>query len=180
MESVLVPPLNFAMVCSGVYRSGYPNRKNFTFLKTLQLKTLIYVCPESYAEENQRFAEENQIQVFHYQIKSNKEPYIEMKEKDVLDVLEKILDPAHRPILLHCNKGKQRVGCIVGCLRLLQHWSLSSIFDEYRKFSGDKPRMADQEFMELFPIDKVQYQWSKETDHSFPGILWSVFSVSQT
>ncbi|KAJ1516186.1 hypothetical protein HMI55_002799 [Coelomomyces lativittatus] len=72
MESVLVPPLNFAMVCSGVYRSGYPNRKNFTFLKTLQLKTLIYVCPESYAEENQRFAEENQIQVFHYQIKSNK------------------------------------------------------------------------------------------------------------
>lgn len=26
-EPLLIPPLNFAMVSSGIYRSGYPNKK---------------------------------------------------------------------------------------------------------------------------------------------------------
>lgn len=32
-RAVLVPPLNFGMVLAGIYRSGYPNSKNFPFLK---------------------------------------------------------------------------------------------------------------------------------------------------
>jgi tyrosine-protein phosphatase SIW14 len=43
IPTVLVPPLNFALVGPGVYRSGYPNRKNFEFLKKLQLKSILYV-----------------------------------------------------------------------------------------------------------------------------------------
>lgn len=37
----LVPPLNFAMVAPGVYRSGHPNRQNFSFLRKLGLKTIM-------------------------------------------------------------------------------------------------------------------------------------------
>jgi hypothetical protein len=37
----LVPPLNFAMVAPGVYRSGHPNRQNFPFLRKLGLKTVM-------------------------------------------------------------------------------------------------------------------------------------------
>ncbi len=40
---VLIPPLNFAMVAKGVYRSGYPNSKNFPFLKKLGLKSIMYL-----------------------------------------------------------------------------------------------------------------------------------------
>ena len=29
-------------------------------------------------------------------------------------------------------------------------WSITSIFDEYRRFAGNKARRADQEFIELF------------------------------
>jgi tyrosine-protein phosphatase SIW14 len=29
----MIPPLNFAMVCKGIYRSGHPIPKNFGFLK---------------------------------------------------------------------------------------------------------------------------------------------------
>jgi tyrosine-protein phosphatase SIW14 len=37
----LVPPLNFAMIASGVYRSGHPNKQNFAFLRKLGLKTIM-------------------------------------------------------------------------------------------------------------------------------------------
>eukprot|EP01018_Ginkgo_biloba_P029470 Gb_03231 [translate_table: standard] len=36
-----VPPLNFAMVDKRVYRSGLPNNKNFPFLETLQLSSIM-------------------------------------------------------------------------------------------------------------------------------------------
>jgi len=38
----LVPPLNFAMVAPGVYRSGYPNKRNFPFLRRLGLRSIMY------------------------------------------------------------------------------------------------------------------------------------------
>ena len=38
---VLVPPINFALVVPGVYRSGHPNKKNFGFLKQLKLKGIM-------------------------------------------------------------------------------------------------------------------------------------------
>jgi tyrosine-protein phosphatase SIW14 len=41
-ERMFIPPLNFAMVAKGVYRSGYPNPKNFPFLKKLGLKSILY------------------------------------------------------------------------------------------------------------------------------------------
>ena len=37
----LVPPLNFAMVSPGIYRSGYPNVKNLPFLKRLGLRSMV-------------------------------------------------------------------------------------------------------------------------------------------
>lgn len=42
-EKTLIPPLNFSMVASGVYRSGFPNRKNHAFLQQLGLKSVLYV-----------------------------------------------------------------------------------------------------------------------------------------
>ncbi len=41
LQRMLIPPLNFAMVAKGVYRSGYPNPKNFPFLKKLGLKSIL-------------------------------------------------------------------------------------------------------------------------------------------
>jgi hypothetical protein len=43
MVTVLVPPINFALVAPGIYRSGHPNHKNLPFLRTLSLKSLMYV-----------------------------------------------------------------------------------------------------------------------------------------
>jgi hypothetical protein len=40
-NAVLVPPLNFALVAPGVYRSGHPNKHNFPFMKKLGLKVIV-------------------------------------------------------------------------------------------------------------------------------------------
>jgi hypothetical protein len=40
-EFLFIPPLNFSMVAKGVYRSGYPNKKNHRFLTKLGLKSIM-------------------------------------------------------------------------------------------------------------------------------------------
>ncbi|CAD6226095.1 unnamed protein product [Miscanthus lutarioriparius] len=40
-EAALVPPLNFAMVHDGIFRSGFPDTSNFWFLKSLNLRSIV-------------------------------------------------------------------------------------------------------------------------------------------
>lgn len=77
-----------------------------------------------------------------------------MDEAEVALALEHVLDKRNHPVLIHCNKGKYRVGCLVGCLRRLQGWSHISILEEYARFAGDK--IADEEFIEMFDLARVQ------------------------
>lgn len=76
-----------------------------------------------------------------------------------------ILDRRNHPMLIHCNKGKHRTGCLIGCLRKLQQWSLTTIFDEYRRFSFPKSRSMDQEFIELYREAVV---WAQVERHWLP------------
>lgn len=41
IEEDLVPPENFAVVTSGVYRCGFPKKRNFRFMETLKLRTIL-------------------------------------------------------------------------------------------------------------------------------------------
>ncbi|KAJ3324677.1 hypothetical protein HDU76_013360 [Blyttiomyces sp. JEL0837] len=117
----MIPCENFNLVCKGVYRSAFPKKKNFPFLKKLGLRSILTLILEDYPDLNKRFGEENNIQLFQFGVAGN----------------------------------KHRTGCLVGCLRKLQHWSFTSIFEEYRRFSHPKSRSMDQQFIELFEIRNV-------------------------
>ena len=52
---------------------------------------------------------------------------------------------------------QHRTGCVVGCLRKLQKWCLSSVFDEYHRFAAAKARITDQRFMELFDVSTLKH-----------------------
>lgn len=41
-DELFIPPINFAMVDVGVYRSGYPTIRNLPFLGTLGLRSIMY------------------------------------------------------------------------------------------------------------------------------------------
>ncbi|KAF1777525.1 Protein-tyrosine phosphatase-like [Phytophthora cactorum] len=121
VKAELIPPENFAMIEKGLYRSGFPKKKNFAFLKkSLQLKSILTL-----------FNKMHGIKLLQFGVPGNKEPFVDIPE-------EAVLDKRNHPMLIHCNKGKHRTGCLVGSLRKVQRWAFSSIFDEYIRFSAPK------------------------------------------
>ncbi|KAI9812405.1 MAG: hypothetical protein M1827_004636 [Pycnora praestabilis] len=160
----LIPPLSFAMVTPGVYRSGHPLEINFPMLEKLKLKTIVYLADQDYGEENIEWARQHDIQVFHYRVANVREPFIENNAAAIEATLKILLDRRNLPVLVHSNKGKHRVGVLVGCMRkLLQRWSIAAIHAEYGRFAGEKGE-ADLEFIELFDVEglDVKGDWAPD------------------
>ena len=61
-EDPLIPPENFSIVSSGVYRSGFPKKRNFKFMEGLRLKTVLTLVLEDYPDGNLRWCEERDVQ----------------------------------------------------------------------------------------------------------------------
>eukprot|EP00124_Ichthyophonus_hoferi_P002545 Ihof_evm7s177 gene=Ihof_evmTU7s177 len=85
VRTVLVPPMNFAMIASGVYRSGYPGKKNEPFLRNLGLKSIICITPEPY--RNNEFIHTHNVKLFQYPIIGNKEPFTTIPDQMVGDAI---------------------------------------------------------------------------------------------
>ncbi|KAK4771051.1 hypothetical protein SAY87_031583 [Trapa incisa] len=153
----LVPPVNFSMVEEGVYRSGFPRASNFAFIETLNLRSIIYLCPEPYPEENMKYLQSRNIQLFQFGIEGKTEPSVSISENTITDALKVLIDVRNHPVLIHCKRGKHRTGCLVGCFRKLQNWCLSSVFEEYRSFAGVKTRVTDLRFLESFDVAALRH-----------------------
>jgi len=144
------------MVMPGVYRSGFPKRKNLPFLRSIGLKSILTLVLEEYPDINQTFNRENGINFYQFGVPGNKEPFVDINPTIILHAVEELLDVRNHPILVHCNKGKHRTGCLIGCLRKACGWSLCSILDEYIRFSFPKSRFMDQQFIELFDVNRIR------------------------
>ena len=152
-EDLLVPPVNFSLVAKGIYRGSYPNQQNFSFLKHLELKSILFLCPEDYSEANKKFLNENKIDLLSVPMEGNKEPFKIIPKQQMSQALTHLANQRNHPIYVHCNKGKHRTGCVIGCFRKLQLWTLTSIFEEYRRFTGAKARQLDEQYIELYTPD---------------------------
>lgn len=151
----LTPPENFAPVINNIYRSSFPQPQNFSFLKKLKLKSILCLIPEEYPSLQLKFLEEENIKLFQLGMSGNKEPFVEISSELITEAVKIVLNTENQPILIHCNRGKHRTGCLVGVLRRLQEWSLTIIFDEYRKFAAPKERPMDQQFIELYDETEI-------------------------
>ncbi|KAM0961165.1 hypothetical protein ACFX13_020907 [Malus domestica] len=153
-DNVLEPPINFSMVDEGVFRSGFPQPSNFPFLQSLQLRSIIYLCPEPYPEESLEFLRSQGIRLFQFGIEGKKErstsPLI--PAETISEALKVLVEIENHPVLIHCKRGKHRTGCLVGCLRKFQNWCLSSALEEYQRFAGEKSRGTDLRFIETFDV----------------------------
>jgi tyrosine-protein phosphatase OCA1 len=144
------------MVEDDLYRSGQPNELNFPFLEKLQLKTVIWLAPDEPSEAFQNFLDELGIETFHLGMSDHHQnPWNPVSEDMVIEALAMILDKSHYPLYVCCNLGRHRTGTVIGCLRKFQRWNLTSILDEYRRYAGQKVRLLNEQFMELFDTDLV-------------------------
>ncbi|MCD7470109.1 Tyrosine-protein phosphatase dsp3 [Datura stramonium] len=147
-----LPPTNFCAVENNyIYRSGLPHPSNFPFLRSLNLRSIIYLCPEPYPEENTDFLRINNIKLYQFGIEGTKDPSTMSSNSEIItEALRVIIDERNHPVLIHCKQGKHRTGCLVGCLRKLQKWCLAAVVEEYMHFAGAKWRETDLKFMENF------------------------------
>ena len=131
---IIVAPLNFALVKDGIYRSGYPNKKNLEFLTRLKLQSILYLSDDDVDQDYKNMFSDKKL--YHVRMQAAKEP-LELSQELMTVALKIVLDVRNHPILLHCNKGslpfiiigKHRIGVLVACIRKLENWSLSSILN---------------------------------------------------
>jgi len=152
-----IPPINFGMVADDLYRSGQPNELNFPFLEKLHLKTIVFLAPDEPSQQLKNFTEEQQINLIHLGVDSlsSSATWNPISEDVVISALRLILDTSLYPLAMMCNLGRHRTGTVVGCLRKLQRWNLTSIFEEYHRYAGITVRLVNEQFIELFDTDLV-------------------------
>ncbi|KAJ5963543.1 uncharacterized protein N7479_003419 [Penicillium vulpinum] len=149
-------PNNFGEVVPGIYRSAFPHvGLHKTHLKGI--KTIIKLVKTPYNEAENEFIQVNGINVYLLALKPNKDSN-ETNEcsEDINMVMKILLDRKNHPILIHCNHGKHRTGCVVGCFRRLQGWKLENILEEYRMYAGTKFRLLDEEFIERYEPGQIR------------------------
>ncbi|CAH0477431.1 unnamed protein product [Peronospora belbahrii] len=154
----LNPPLFFEIVEDQVYRSNKCDPSSFPFLATLQLNTVVYLSYDDLSRDLSAFFTEKNIHVIHLGMKyrTASSQWMGISEGMAKETVECILDQRRHPILVMCKTGVHFAGTMIGCLRRLQNWSLTSTIDKYRNIAGSvKTRFEDEQFIELFDVDLV-------------------------
>ncbi|KAK9473483.1 putative tyrosine-protein phosphatase [Dipodascopsis tothii] len=159
----LVPPLNFAPVEENLYRSGQPAPINFPFLQDLQLTAVIWLEVEDAPASLRQFARENGITLHHLGLITSDEddvqtanPWDQLPEQTIVRALQLIADRRNYPLLVCGGMGRHRSGTVIGCLRRVQRWNLSSVSEEYRRFAGSRKRVLIELHIEAFDTASVK------------------------
>ena len=143
-------PANFDVITSGVYRSSYPQEAHFDALADLDLKTIITFVNEPMSTAYASFISSNGITHHGIHVKANKDENVYTATEVVHEILDLMLNPENYPILIHCNKGKHRTGCMTACFRRVTGWSVDRAIDEYVKYATPKERELDKAFIRRF------------------------------
>lgn len=122
-----------------------------------RLLNVFCLTSDPYPQENIDFLEEEDITFHQIPMPGNKEETIRVAPESISAALRYILNPSHYPLLIHCNKGKHRTGCVVGCIRKLQNWDFQDIVEEYRLYSTPKSRPMDEQCIGQFEVEPVSF-----------------------
>ena len=143
-------PTNFDVIMPGLYRSSFPSYPHFQTLADLELKTIITFVdgPLDFAYAN--FISSNSITHHHIHVKANKDEDVFTDQETIHQILDLMLDPENYPMLIHCNKGKHRTGCVSACFRRVTGWSTEAAIEEYVRYSYPKDRELDKAFITRF------------------------------
>lgn len=153
----LIPPTNFGMVEEALFRSGMPNELNLPFLEQLNLKTILYFASEDLPDKIADFIDDHDIDLVPLAPEEEEmpAPWKPISEDVVLQAMDLLLDASRYPMYIMCSHGRHRTGTVIGCLRKLQRWSLTSIFDEYKRYADGRGRLSNEQFIELFDTDLI-------------------------
>ncbi|KAM5343147.1 hypothetical protein ACJ41O_014113 [Fusarium nematophilum] len=174
-------PHNFGVVVPGVYRSSFPKTHDFEYIKGLKLKTIVtLVKKEEFDHDLEAFVAREGIRQVVFNMKGTKKEAIPLKTmKSILSI---VLNKENYPLLIHCNHGKHRTGCVVGVVRKVAGWDAQSVVAEYKSYAEPKSRECDVEYLSAFQVSSLRAQTDTFTKRSifqttafFRALVFSTF-----
>ncbi|KAI0901236.1 tyrosine-protein phosphatase SIW14 [Annulohypoxylon nitens] len=167
------PPVNFAMVVPGLYRSGYPQAPDYSFMRTLNLKTIVTLVGKELPDGYQDFIKDNNIKHEIFDMAGTKKA--DIPAKTMQSIIAVVGNRKNYPLLIHCNQGKHRTGCVVGILRKASEWDTKSIIREYTKFAEPKVRETDVKYITNFSMSDIKSVTPKS--NSLPFIQNTLYGM---
>jgi protein tyrosine/serine phosphatase len=143
-------PVNFQIVGPHFYRASYPQAAHFSALVPLKLRTIITLVGSTIPADYAAFMTDHGITHHHLPILANKDPDNYSPDSLINEVLTLLLDRDNYPLLVHCNNGKHRTGCVVACFRTITGWTNAAVVAEYEHYSYPKSRQLDRDFIARF------------------------------
>lgn len=179
-SALYTTPLQFQIIEPRLYRGIFPTKENLSFLKTLQLKTIITILPEEYdiKEESpyyQKFIDDNKIELRQFvgDMKwkaKNKDKKVKKEKKnktqedvkrrdktvgvsvdEIYKIMDIVTDAEKYPIFIHDLTNETITPLVVAVFRKFAYWNLVSVLDEFIKYSGSV-NIHERKFIEEFPI----------------------------
>ncbi|KAG9506672.1 hypothetical protein J7337_000206 [Fusarium musae] len=147
-------PHNFGVVIPGVYRSSFPRSHDFEYLKGLGLKTIVTLVKKDELDHDlETFVQREGIRQVVFNMKGTKKEAIPLGTMKA--ILSIVLDKSNYPLLIHCNHGKHRTGCVVGVVRKIAGWNAESVVAEYKSYAEPKARECDVNYLDGFQISSL-------------------------
>ncbi|AEO71247.1 uncharacterized protein THITE_2123435 [Thermothielavioides terrestris NRRL 8126] len=171
-------PANFGVVVPGVYRSSFPQVEDYAFIEGLQLKTIITLVRKDFPRGYDAFLHKNGIRHYVFDMKGTKKEDIPITT--MRSILRLVLDRRNHPLLIHCNHGKHRTGCVIGVVRKLSGWALTDIISEYEAYAEPKARACDIKYItgfELANISSLSREAASSPFRSFAFLRASIFAL---
>ena len=101
-------------------------------------------------------------------VPAHKNAFCSIPVESMERALSILMDPRNHPVLVHCNKGKHRTGCVIGCYRKINDWTMEQILEEYRKYAGRKARDLDERYIGLFDAEAMKTAIEMSLPAAFP------------
>ncbi|KPI90864.1 hypothetical protein ABL78_0097 [Leptomonas seymouri] len=186
----LVPPLNFAMVEEGVFRSAYPTEATVPYLRHIGIRNVVLLSIETLPNPVKRslgadvtgktaagYATRGPIRVINVaEMRTWRVDGMnsgdDFSRRDVIRALDFAVDRQWHPVLFACPLGELQTNLLVGCMRRYQHWSLASIFSECELFTkvcrnlrSSLLSMIEAWDPVTFPISAVNIQYRNREMH---------------
>ena len=120
----LIP--RFRQVTVGFYRGGQPRREGFAYLREIGVKTVINL-----RSENDEQTEVQKLGMKYVQIPLS--VWERVSENKIQAFLQVLRERENYPIFVHCERGADRAGFMVGLYRIaFQAWDADSAYREAR------------------------------------------------
>ena len=119
----------FQQVADGFYRGGQPGHSGFEFLKKQGVKTIINLKEENDEEPLVRSLGMNYVH-----IPMSVTVWTRISDASIRKYFEIVSNPENFPLFIHCERGADRTGVMVGFYRIaVQGWDGARAIKEARE-----------------------------------------------